>query len=729
MYIGSELNIFERGSMARSRTVPGTFFLVALILPFCLAAPLHAQELRPVNFLAEHYDVSATLDAIGQSISATAKIDFRAVEASSSVRVELHPNLIVKEVKSADGKPLTFERDNQNPLVVIVQLPTPVATAGHVTLTYSYAGLLFNEENSPVPGVRAAAINKNGAYLLLPARWFPLTNYPSNRYTATFRLNVPDIFAVAGTGKASAPTPVPARNAVEGGRLLYTFECKNPAPHGTYVIGNLQLNPKQAEGINVSVYAPREASANAGDFATSVARAVVIFSDLFGPLPDPSLSIIQLPDGTFRDYAAPGVLLLNQRTWDPKASDRTIARLVASQWWGIQVMPATPGDVWISDGLARYSEALYAEQNSGKEAGLKAVDEFAVGALMYEDAAPVAQAARLAPYSADYRSVVMNKGAILFHMLRAQMGDVAFKAALHDFYFQFAEKSARIEDFENIAVRRMQASVKPPQEPPNLQGFFVQWLNSTGVPEFSLEYVVYRTPKGFRVNGKIKQPLDTFHMPVELRIDTEGNPEQKTVDVVGLESQFTVETFGRPKPGGIKIDPNNLILKGSSSLRARAAIARGEDLADQGRFYDAVAQYQRALAIQPGRPLGNFRMGEAFFYQKNYQAAANAFREALQTVPEPSEKWTECWSHIYLGQIFDLLGQRERGVNEYSKAKQTNDNTGGCQASAENYLKKPYSEGGTSVAAPADTKATPAAAIPPPASGEKPTLKKPNPPQ
>jgi len=716
--------------MARSRKVPGTFFLVALILALCLAPPLRAQEPRPVNFLAENYDVTATLDSIGQSISATARIDFKALEAASSVRVELHPNLVVKEVKSADGKQLPFERDNQNPLVVIVQLPTPVATAGHVTLTYTYAGLLFNEENSPVPGIRAAAINKDGAYLLLPARWFPLTNFPSNRYTATFRLNVPDIFAVAGTGKASAPTPVPARNAVEGGRLLYTFECKNPAPHGTFVVGNLQLNPKQAEGINVAVYAPRTMSANAAEFANSAARSAVIFSDIFGPIPDPTLAVIQLPDGTFRDFAAPGVLLLSQRIWDPKASDRTIARLVASQWWGIQVLPATPGDVWISDGLARYSEALYAEQNSGKEAGLKAVDEFAVGALMYEDAAPVAQAARLAPYSPDYRSVVMNKGAMIFHMLRAQMGDVAFKSALHDFYFQFAEKSARIEDFENIAQRRAQALAKPPQEAPNLQSFFVQWLNSTGVPEFTLEYVVYRTPKGFRVNGKIKQPLDTFRMPVELRIDTEGNPEQKTIDVVGLESQFTVETFGRPKPGGIKIDPNNLILKGSTGLRARAAIARGEDLAEQGRFYDAVSQYQRALSIQPGRPLGNFRMGEAFFYQKNYQASANAFREALQTVPEPSEKWTECWSHIYLGEIFDLLGQRERGVNEYSKAKQTNDNTGGCQDRAELFLKKPYSEGGISVAAPADdAKAKPAANIPAPASGEKPVLKKPNPPQ
>src|SRR5467141_2950551 len=730
MYIGAELKTFERGPMALRRRVPSPIFVLALIFLSCLAAPLRAQIPQPLNFLADHYDVSATLDTIGQSISATARIDFKAVEASSTVRVELHPNLVVKEIKGRDGKPLTFERDNQNSLVLIAHLPTPIANAGHVTLTYTYSGLLVNEENSPVPGVRAALINKDGAYLLLPARWFPLTNFPSNRYTATFRLNVPDTFAVAGTGKASAPSPMPGKNAVEGGRLLYTFECKRLAPHGTFVVGNLQLNPKQAEGISVAVYAPRAASANAQNFAESVARSAIVFSDMFGPIPDPSFTLIQIPDGTLRDFAAPGVLLLSQHIWDPKASDRTIARLMASQWWGIQVMPATPSDVWISDGLARYSEALYAEQNAGKEAGLRAVDEFAVGALMYEDAAPIAQAARLVPYSPDYRSVVQNKGAMLFHMLRAQMGDVAFKSALRDFYFQFAEKTARIEDFENIAERRAQASAKPPQDPPNLRGFFAQWLNSTGVPEFSLEYVVYRTPKGFRINGKIKQPLDTFRMPVDLRIDTEGNPELKTVDVIGTESGFTVETFGRPKPGGIKIDPNNLILKGSTSLRARAAIARGEDLAEQGRFYDAVTQYQRALAIQPNRPLANFRMGEAFFYQKNYQAAANAFREALQTVPEPSEKWTEVWSHIYLGKIFDMLGQRERAVNEYSKAKQTNDDTGSAQQVAEGFLKKAYSEGGTPVAAPAAGQTPkPAAAIPPPASGEKPVLKKPNPPQ
>jgi tetratricopeptide (TPR) repeat protein len=696
--------------------------VLSLLLPFVATA----QDVTRENFLAEHYDVAATIEPSGQSLSAIAKVDFRAKEASSLVRVELHPNLNVTDVKSSAGKALNFERDAVNPLLLTVNLPSAVAANSLVTLTFTYSGLLANEENSPVPGVRLASIYRDGAYLLLPARWFPLTAYPSNRYTGTFRFNVPDTFAVAGTGKGGAPTPVAGKAGAEGGRLLYVFECSQAAPNGSFVAGALQLNAKQAEGLDVAVYAPPAAAKNAGDFANAIARSVTAFSDLFGPLPDPSFTVMQIPDGGLREFSGPGLAVLSQRAWDAKLNDRVIARLVASQWWGNQVLPATRGDVWISDGLARYSEALYAEQNAGKEAGLRAVDDFAVGALMNEEAAPISQAARLTPFTSDYRSVVVNKGAMQFHMLRAQMGDVAFKSLLHNFYARYAGKAATNAEFEQLAIQQTQAAMKPGQTPPNLSGFFAQWLNSTGVPDFKLEYVVYRTPKGFRIVGKITQPLDTFSMPVQLRIETEGNPENKTVDVTGSESTFTVETFGRPKPGGIKIDPNNVILKGNTGLRARAAIARGEELAEMGRYYDAIQQYQRALSVQPGRPLANFRMGEAFFYQKNYQAAANAFRESLQGVPEPSEKWTEVWGHVYLGMIFDLLGQRERAVNEYSKAKQTNDNTGSAQEAADRYLKKPYNEGGAQAASTAKPGGE-AAPAPAAADDGRPHLKKPNP--
>ena len=66
-------------------------------------------------------------------------------------------------------------------------------------------------------------------------------------------------------------------------------------------------------------------------------------------------------------------------------------------------------------------------------------------------------------------------------------------------------------------------------------------------------------------------------------------------------------------------------------------------------------------------------MGEAMFDQKNYQAAANAFRSALGGDGNPSGR--KVWGHIYIGKIYDLLGQRERAVNEYSLAQHTRDNT------------------------------------------------------
>ena len=118
----------------------------ATVLAAAAPCALLAQVPRPPAFLAEHYDVSATLDTINQSISAVAKIEFRAQEVSGGVRIELHPNLDVKEVKGENGKTLTFERDNQNALFGTVLLPTPVAAGTKVTLTFTYAGLLANEE-------------------------------------------------------------------------------------------------------------------------------------------------------------------------------------------------------------------------------------------------------------------------------------------------------------------------------------------------------------------------------------------------------------------------------------------------------------------------------------------------------------------------------------------------------------------------------------------------------
>jgi aminopeptidase N len=216
--------------------------------------------------------------------------------------------------------------------------------------------------------------------------------------------------------------------------------------------------------------------------------------------------------------------------------------------------------------------------------------------------------------------------------------------------------------------------------------FFIQWVESSGAPEFKLEYTVFRTQKGFRVMGKIAQDLDTFRMPVDLKIETEGNPETKRVEVVGTSSEFAVDTFGKPK--NVTIDPSTRVLRYSPQMRLAVAIRRGEQFAELSEFGEALKEYQRALETNRNSSLAHYRVAEVFFLQGNYQSAANEFREALNGDLDP--KWTEVWSHINLGKIFDITGQRDRAVNEYTLATRTKDNTQGALEEAAKYLKTPY---------------------------------------
>jgi len=694
------------------------------VAAFCLslATSLSAQAPRAFPFRATNYSVEAVLQPDSQTLAALAKVDFVATQVSRTLLVELHPDLHLNSVKTASGQSLNFERDSTSPLYLSVGLPDTATPGKQVTLTFDYTGPVSSEDDSPTKGLRFASIDKTGAYLLLPARWFPLTDYPSNRYTGTFKIIVPESFAVVGTGTPDSPVMMPPLSKGMQGQASYVFHCDRPAPVGSFVAGKLQLTPVQAEGYNFSVYTPPDQAASASPYGTSLAHILSYFADTFGPLEGrPDLAIAQIPNGTLPGFSAPGLLLISARQWTTtKPNDRILAQLAAGQWWGDRVLPASPSDVWVTDGLSRYAEAMYAEQSDGVAGLHRALEDFAVGALMYEEATPISQAARLAVYSDQYRSIVVDKGAMVFHMLRTNLGDDAFTSLLKGFCKDHAGKTATIDDLEKLAA----AKAPPPAKdapPLNMVAFFSQWLNSTGVPEFKLDYIVYRTPKGFKVVGKVRQDLDTFRMPVEVRVDTEGNPETKKILVSGTTSEFEIDTFGRPKPYGITIDPNNNLLKSSARLRVRAAVARGEGLAANGKYYEAIQEYQRALELQPNNSLAEFRLGEAMFYQKNYQAAANAFRAALGGDLDP--KWVNVWSHIYIGKIYDILSQRERAVNEYQLAQHTNDDTAGAQAEVDKYLKKPYSEG-TAAAQPSS--AAPAAAPAPTSTpaDDKPVLKK-----
>jgi tetratricopeptide (TPR) repeat protein len=119
-------------------------------------------------------------------------------------------------------------------------------------------------------------------------------------------------------------------------------------------------------------------------------------------------------------------------------------------------------------------------------------------------------------------------------------------------------------------------------------------------------------------------------------------------------------------------------------------LARADQLVQQQAYLEAIKQYQAVLDLNKNSSLAQYRIGETLFKLRNYSAAAEAMRAALNGDLQP--KWVEVWAHLTLGKIFDVTGQRDRALNEYQRALQTNDNTQGALDEANRYTQKPYTD-------------------------------------
>jgi tetratricopeptide (TPR) repeat protein len=617
------------------------------------------------------YTIDARVDPASQTLSATAAVRFVAMDDQvSSATFELNNNLNISQITDAKGNMLNSARtaaDNS----VRVTFPNNLPRGEMTEIKFVYDGRLSGDEESPVYGIKFAAIQNDYAFLLYPARWFPISGYTADRFTATMNITAPQGYTVAGSGIGSSK---PDAN----GGTVFTYEFTKPSFPGDIAVLKGQPAKISSGGITTSLWFRGAQADFANAYGERTAQMLDYFVSLFGLAPHADLTIVETADGAPNGYAAPGLIFLNPRAVAKDVNDNVLANQIARQWWEIDVSPVNRNHMWLENGMALYSEGLWAEHDKGASALEQRMHDTDVTALTVDEV-PLIQASRLDDYSPEYWALTASKGAAVMSMLRSTIGDEKFFAAIKDFLKQNAWKSVTTADF------RTACETAAGEE---LRYFFIQWVENNLAPEFKLEYTIFRTQKGFRVQGKISQDLDTFRMPVDLRIETEGNPEVKRVEVMGTSSEFSVDTFGKPK--SVVIDPGNKVLRLSPQMRVDVAIRKGEQFVQIGEFAEALKEYQRALDTQKTSSMAHYRVAEVFFLQHQYQSAANEFREALNGDNNP--KWIEVWSHVYLGKVFDITGQRERAVNEYTLAQRTRDNTQNAQDEIEKYLHTPYSE-------------------------------------
>jgi tetratricopeptide (TPR) repeat protein len=655
---------------ARSRVFLAAAGVLAGVL--AVAIPAQAQRERPALHVTG-YVIDAELDPATHHITATAKVTFTPPANQDVATFGFHPALKIDKITDENGKVLDGERTADGSVRVT---PSTAFSAGQtLTWTFAYDGIVTGNEDGPVEGLKLAAIQEPISYLLYPARWFPSSGYLIDRFTAEMHIKVPQGMRVFASGSTGVPHTVQLAEGKPGDE--YDFKWDKPGFPGTVIAGRYTA-PVSVGAGNVKVYVTVSHQQSANQLAEAAQKEFDFFSEDFGEPETSHLNVIEIPDDTLPAVYAPELAgVMGARVGD-KSSIRLLANTIAHQWWGLEVSPRTLNDAWITNGMARYGELMYVENESGRNALKAALEDVSAGALAY-DTIPLSSAGRLDPYSPEFQSMTLEKGAMIFHMLRGEVGEAMFLNILKGALSQYADKNLRAEDLERVAEAQSQQELTP---------FFAQWIDGTGAPQFTDKYAVYRlgNNKGFRTIGEIDQDLDLFRMPVDLRVETEGKTVDQKVDVVGTDTQYVVDTFGRPRR--ISVDPQDWVLKSSPSLQVRIAILKGQQLVAQGDLTGGLADYQKALTFNAQSSLASYRIGEVLFTQRNYQASVDAFRDALRGDDEPA--WTEVWSHIAIGKIFDITGQRDRAVNEYRLAVQTNDNTQGAVNEARQYLSKPY---------------------------------------
>jgi hypothetical protein len=648
----------------------------------CVAAyaPAFGQSSRQARIDVQDYAGDIRIDPMAQTLAATIRVHFVALDDTTSVSFELNNALALNKVTDDQDRQIQTSRLQQD-MSVRLSLPQPVARGQSSTLIFSYDGKLTGDEESPVFGIKFAAIHPDFAYLMYPARWFPVSDYSTGRFSADFKFTVPMGYKVLGSGIGST-------EAASDGMTANRWQFSQASFPGSFAVVRADSgNTISSGGVSTTLHF-RDSAMMAGPYGEEFGRAMVFFTSLYGTPPKRDLVVVETEAGAPNGYAAPGLIFMSPKAIGGSVNVKVVANQVARQWWEEELSPSTRNHMWIENGMARYSELLYIEHVNGSGAFDQEVHDTYVTALTV-DQPPLIQSSRLEDYSPEFWAATASKGAAVLNMLRSVMGDDNFMKLLAAVPQKFAWQSISTDDFHKVAEDIHGSS---------LNYFFQQWIESSGAPEITAKFTELRvqqahvaagdTQPGFRVMGTITQDLELFRMPVTLHIETDGNPEDKEIEVVGTSSEFSVDTFGKPRPDGITIDPKGKLLKYDKNMRVEVAIRKGEQHAEVGEYAEALAEYQKALDVVKNSSLAQYRIGEVFFLQSNWSAAATAFHDALSGDLIP--KWTEVWSHIHLGWIYDVSDIRTKATSEYSQALRTKDNSFNAQEEAQKYIDHPY---------------------------------------
>jgi len=686
------------------KSISNGFYVACFLL--LLAIPMFAQGVKRTPFDVTNYVMDVALVPNEHRMNATVDVAFTPLEDTRSVSFELNGSLKVESIVRLDktvttqpiaatgpaiakqaAKPtpataaantISFVQDQSNSTDlgphVRIDLGDNVVKGTPVVLRFKYSGILDGPAGGPLLTKRLAAVTENGGYLMYAARWFPFHDYAADPATSDISITLPAGLQLVGFSDA----------LVSNVGEKYRFVQSKPALLGNFAYGRYAPKTLRIGDQELQFFAKPGSENLIAMYGETLGKALDYYTKRFGPADNgKKLTVVQIDDESLDFYSARGMLFIANRPFE-EAREVTLARLqreAAIQWWGLTVGLKSFDDAWLSQGLAEYS-AFSLRETELDGAKLDALRrELLEKSLTFEQTASLLRApANLDDQSIAYQYIMYAKGAFVFKLLRDTLGEQKFNQLLRTYLQEFRGKSSSIDEFEKLTSRIA-------GEP--MRYFFARWVEGTGVPEFSSDYLIIRTRGGkFVTRGTVKQNYDNLRLPVEIQLRSEGDEGISTVklDMEEASVDFNIESTGRPI--GVVIDPGYKLLRISPDLRVSSIARRGIEQFKEGNYVEAQQQFEAALKLDRSNSWIYYHLGLLFLEQRNYDLAIDNFKAALAGTLNPP--WLSVWSNIKMGNGYDGKGDRTRAVAAYKRAEVLGDNYDNAQEAVKKYMATPF---------------------------------------
>ena len=396
--------------------------------------------------------------------------------------------------------------------------------------------------------------------------WFPCFDYPGQLATSQIRVKVPAGFKAISNGEL-----VNTESVDDGVIYHWSQQQVHPTYLMTLAVGDFAVIEDEWRGIPVTYYVEKGREADGKRSMGKTPRMVEFLSEKYGyAYPYPKYAQVCVDDFIFGGMENTSTTLLTDRcllderaATDNMRTESLVLHELAHQWFGDLVVIKHWSHAWIKEGMASYAEVFWTEEEYGKDD--------AVYYLLNEARTYISEDSsryRRPIVTNIYREAIelydrhlYEKGACVYHMIRAILGDELFDKAIQSFVKDNAHNTVETVDL----LRAIDKATGY-----NLMFLFDQYVFRGGHPDYQVAYSWEGDSKLVKLTVTQKQAKkdseskDLFDLKIPVAfgyISKSSQPELKTFTLRIHQAEQSFYFPLEKKPDFISFDVNNNFLK------------------------------------------------------------------------------------------------------------------------------------------------------------------------